>query len=116
MESRRTRIALVPVLAAAALTACSDSGVSSSSSKPMPVAETVSAPGPSRAVTGVPTSEMPSAGSTSNPSTLAEGLALQEAGKLCPTDHPSVSSVVGCLRGHQDKLSAACKDEIAKVR
>lgn len=41
---------------------------------------------------------------------------LQEAGKLCPTEHPSVSSVVGCLRGHQDKLSTECKDEIAKVR
>ena len=62
MESRLIRIAFVPVLAAAALTACADSGVtSSSSSKPMPVAETVSAPGPSRAVTGVPTMEMPSA-------------------------------------------------------
>jgi hypothetical protein len=41
---------------------------------------------------------------------------LQEAGTLCPTEKPSVQSVVGCLRGHQDKLSAECKAEIEKAR
>jgi hypothetical protein len=41
---------------------------------------------------------------------------LQEAAKLCPTDTPSVQSVTGCLRGHQDKLSAECRSEIEKIR
>lgn len=41
---------------------------------------------------------------------------LQEARTLCPTDNPSVQSVVGCLRGHQDKLSAECRAEIEKIR
>jgi hypothetical protein len=41
---------------------------------------------------------------------------LQEARTLCPTDNPTVPSLVGCLRGHQDKLSAECKGEIAKVK
>ena len=84
MESRWIKIAIVPALAVAALSACSDSGMlSSSSSSPMPVAETVSAPATSPAVTGEFVAEMPSAGSTSNgASTLAEGLALRDAGKL----------------------------------
>ena len=41
---------------------------------------------------------------------------IADAQKLCPTENPSASSVVGCLRGNQDKLSAACRDEIAQVR
>lgn len=41
---------------------------------------------------------------------------LADARQLCPTDHPSVTSVVGCLRGQQDKVSTECRAEIAKVR
>ena len=41
---------------------------------------------------------------------------LSDARQLCPTDHPSVTSVVGCLRGHTDKVSAACRAEMEKVR
>ena len=84
MEARKVTLTLIPALAAAALTACtSDVGTFSSSSNPsaQPVAQTVSSPSP--AVTGVPVLEIPSAGSTSNgPSTLADGLALRDAGKL----------------------------------
>jgi tetratricopeptide (TPR) repeat protein len=80
MEARKITLALVPVLAAAALAACSsDVGTFSSSSNPasapVPVAQTVSSP--------VPVTEIESAGSMSNgPATLAEGLALRDAGKL----------------------------------
>lgn len=41
---------------------------------------------------------------------------LQDAAKLCPNEKPSVTSVLGCLRGHQSALSADCKAEIEKVR
>ena len=41
---------------------------------------------------------------------------LSDAAKLCPTENPSVNSVVGCLRGQQDKVSAECRSEIEKVR
>ena len=80
MEARKITLILAPAFAAAALTACtSDVGTYSSSSdpsaKPVPVAQTVSSPSP--------VMEIPSAGSTSNgPATLAEGLALRDAGKL----------------------------------
>ena len=84
MEARKLTLILAPAFAAAALTACtSDQGTYSSSSdpstKPVPVAETVSTPTPAPTV-GM---EIPSAGSTANgPATLAEGLALRDAGKL----------------------------------
>ena len=82
MESRWIKIAIVPALAVAALSACSDSGKTvskSTESKPVPVAETVSVPAP----TSFEMPSLPSAGSTSNlGSTLAEGLALRDAGKL----------------------------------
>ncbi len=84
MEARKITLILAPALAAV-LTACtSDQGTFSSSAnpsaQPVPVTQTVS---PSPAVTGVPAMEIPSAGSTANgPATLAEGLALRDAGKL----------------------------------
>ena len=90
MEARKITLALVPALAAAALAACtSDVGTYSSSSnpsaQPVSVAQTVTSPSP--AVTGVPVTEIPSVGSMSNgPATLAEGLALRDAGQLAEAE------------------------------
>jgi len=41
---------------------------------------------------------------------------LRDARALCPTDHPTVTTVVGCLRGHSDEISAECRAELAKIR
>jgi Flp pilus assembly protein TadD len=92
MEARSIRCALVLTFAAsAALTACtsSDSGVTSSKQKPIPAVQTASVPDPGTGTTSTSpaVTEMPSAGSmtnggTSSGSTLAEGLALRDAGKL----------------------------------
>ena len=82
MDTRLIKIAFVPALAAAALSACTDSDMVSST-KPTPTVQTASIPASSPAVTGVPMLDVPSAGSAWNgPATLAEGIALRDAGKL----------------------------------
>ena len=40
---------------------------------------------------------------------------LDDASRLCPTEHPSLSSLVGCLRGRSSDLSAECHAELEKI-
>lgn len=110
MEARKITLILAPAFAAAALTACtSDVGTYSSSSdpsaKPVPVAQTEASPMQS------PEMEIPSAGSTSNgPATLAEGLALRDAGKLEEAEATLVRA------GELDPKSSRIFVNLARVR
>jgi Flp pilus assembly protein TadD len=105
MEARKVTLALASVAAAAVLAACT----SDPSAKPVPVAQTVSSPTP--ALTAVPVTEIPSAGSTSNgPATLAEGLALRDAGKLEEAEATLVRA------GEVDPRSSRIFVNLARVR
>jgi len=41
---------------------------------------------------------------------------ISDAARLCPTAHPSVEALTGCLRGNKTKVSQECRDEVAKIR
>ncbi|HEX5044310.1 MAG TPA: tetratricopeptide repeat protein [Candidatus Polarisedimenticolaceae bacterium] len=108
MEARKITLVLASTFAAAALAACtSDVGTVSSQSDPaatpVPVEQTESSPSP--------VMEVESAGSTSNgPATLAEGIALRDAGKLEEAEATLVRASEG------DPRSSRILVNLARVR
>ena len=51
-----------------------------------------------------------------NPPTGGKGACKADVEKFCKDVKPGGGRIIACLKGNKDRLSQACKDEIAKAR